>query len=59
MGGKNTNCTEGPPRGRREGEMEKLKEARGHEKGVGQTENEASLSLLMTDCLPSGLNHDL
>lgn len=25
----------------------------------GQAENEASLSMLMTDCLPSGLNHDL
>lgn len=24
----------------------------GHEKGEGQTENEASLSRLMTDCLP-------
>lgn len=45
--------------GHREGEVEKLQEARGHEKGEGQTENEASLSLLMTDCLPSGLNHDL
>lgn len=50
---------EGGLRGHREGEVEKLQEAKGHEKGEGQTENEASLSLLMTDCLPSGLNHDL
>ena len=29
------------------------------EKEEGQTENGASLSLLMADCRPSGLNHDL
>lgn len=59
--GENTNCTGtvgkaesgGTKRGHRDHEVEKLQEARGHEKEEGQTENEASLSLLMADCLPA------